>query len=129
MVLSKHAQFVLEDLQTGNTHSSWDWPADLRFAKHFSYSDAVEVLEKMMQSDAPLACLCASHDIVVKPIKKKRLAAVRELVRHGYVDVYWETSGEGGATLYGVNRFRCYLLRKEYETESSPPRRRKHSES
>lgn len=109
--LQRDTQIVWDDLKKYSGHQeSWDWEADLRFAKAIGAITEVEVLEEIMTSDAVLVLKEMAHAIVITKIKRRRLRALNNLRKMGIVNAGWIRSGERGRTLYGVTRFRTWWL-------------------
>ena len=100
---------LLSELSQGG-QDSWDWGADLRFARHLNDTDAIEVLEGIVKSKAPMGIILAVHHVCAGHIKRRRLRALRVLVREGQAKSGWLGVGEGGRCLFGVNRVRTYAL-------------------
>lgn len=120
-MLNSDAKLILADMRNGHPHGAWDWEADARFARDVNDVDAIKFFRELLRSHAPHVHQIAAHKVLGKPIKERRLRAVRQLVKAGYVDSWWLGTGPGGMSEFGVKRNRYYVLRKEYESSPSKP--------
>jgi hypothetical protein len=104
------AAFLLQDLKENGPQCSWDWPADLRFAKHAGDANATELYEWAVESTLVLPLLLYEVQLRGRYINQRRLRALRLLVRTGKVKSHWGGMGENGVYYFGVNRTRVYSL-------------------
>ncbi len=108
----KDENIVLNDLKIHSSQCSWDWEADLRFAKAIN-SELVNDLKSIINSKAPIPFLVMNHRIIIKQkITDRRIRALRKLIKRGIVQANWIGTGEFGKTDFGVNRNRDYSLVK-----------------
>jgi hypothetical protein len=103
-------EFLLADLAGHEFVFSWDWQADLRFARFLGETKIVESIEAAMASHAPWPNLFDFYQTIVKPVTQRRLRVLRSLVKAGKAEAEWVSSGECGRANYGVTRFRAYRL-------------------
>lgn len=104
--------FLMTDLKENGSQSSWDFQADLRFAKFLKEEEAVADLERILFSSAPLALILDAHSALIGKVKNKRLAGLRELVSMGEAESFWMGLGQGSMNQFGAKRVRCYSLRE-----------------
>lgn len=105
--LSPDEQFLLDDLSECFTHSSWDWPADERFAAHLGLD--ISAISATMQSCAPSSLRVGVSQSWDK-LTQRRLRLLRGLVRKGLVHSSWAGTGYGGVSEFGLNRCRHYQI-------------------
>lgn len=110
-LLSEDERFLLDDLRENHAQSSWDWPADERFAEHVGDGD--NLITESMESGAPSAFRIAAAKTWER-ITQRRLRALRALVKRGLVVAFWSGTGPGGFTDFGVRRVRTYDLPERY---------------
>ena len=103
--------FLLEDLKEHHGQSSWDYPADHRFAVFLGDEETADILVDIMNSSTVWCFIIAAHEAFAGKIKRKRLTALRQLVYIGKVRAEWMGTGWGGKSDFGVNRCRHYTLR------------------
>ena len=104
-------QIVLDDMKKEHAgQSSWDWPADYRFAKSVEAKDEIEILEALLQSAALFVVQIAAHRIYITKLKKRRLRALKNLESQGLVYSSWTGTGYGGHTEFGVRRIKVWHL-------------------
>ena len=77
--------FLLEDLKTHHGQSSWDYPADHRFAVFLGDTEAADILVEIMNSSTVWCFIIAAHEVFAGKIKRKRLTALRQLIRQGKI--------------------------------------------
>jgi len=101
--------FILSDLGNGEHQTSWDWPADQRFARFLADRNAVEVYDALLRSVAPFPIQIVAQK-TVDHIRRRRLRALRQLAKTGKIESYWRGTADGGRTEFGVCRVRVYRL-------------------
>ncbi len=105
-----HLDWVIQDLSKHRCQSSWDWGADLRFARIFA-GDFVDDICTLCRANAPTPHLIAFHRAYIyRRVTLPRLRALRNLVRGGKVKATWSGTDYGGRTDFGVTRTRQYRL-------------------
>lgn len=100
---------VLSHLKDFGPQGSWHWDADARFARAIGDHGAAGVIEDAY-SHAYLLTYQLAAMYSVRHIKRRRLRALRKLVKQGLVKAHWRGTGPGGATEFGTNRVRQYGL-------------------
>ncbi len=110
--IERDAAFILRDMRTNGfgSQGSWDWPADLRFAEHMGDRDAIDLYRDILKSHAPFPFQIAAQKRV-DHVRRRRLRALRLLVKQGHVEAWWLGAGVGGHTEFGVRRLRAYALK------------------
>ncbi|MDK9793772.1 hypothetical protein [Vibrio sp. D431a] len=109
--LSKQALFMAEYLQENRDCSSWDFSADLAFAKRFCSADLVHLIEDALKPVNAGGLIVHAWEIGWKtPVTDRRLKALRELVAHGHVEASWDGLGDGAMNQFGRSRVRNYAL-------------------
>ena len=99
---------LVNDLKQHGGQSSWDWEADARFAEIIGDFESAKILWGVVHSST---MVFRQLTIVQKTgITKKRLRALRRLVKLGLVESSWESLGAGGRNIFGVGRLRGYNL-------------------
>ncbi|MGR5367023.1 hypothetical protein [Photobacterium damselae] len=102
---------MAEYLQEHKNCSSWDFAADLAFAKKFCDRDVVKLIEDVM---CPVNAGCPAVHVWMlgwkQPVTEKRLKALRELCNKGFAEAYWMGLGEGSRNIFGRTRVRYYEL-------------------
>ena len=111
-----NTEFLIQDFKEHPVQSSWDFEADLRFAKAIDDEEAVGLIRSMLKSSFAPAILGVFHHTIRPRITRRRLAATRKLVERGLVTARWSGTGYGGKTEFGVNRARTYAW-KEWEND------------
>lgn len=114
----KDAQFLLQDLAEHGPQTSWDWPADWRFAKFLGDKEAIEFYEWALRGESRHVVLIATVRLYGKRLVERRLRALQFLVKQGKVEAAWAGTGEMGVHTFGINRARVYSLKKP-ETQVS----------
>ena len=105
-------EFILADLKKNDAQSSWDWDADLRFAKHLGLAEEFRHLELAIGGNF-LPDRRAHFEMVRRTVTQRRLRAIRKLVHMGLVRSEWRGTGSCGKTDCGINRARGYFLKTE----------------
>lgn len=109
--LVKDALFLLQDLQENGPQESWDWPADERFARCAMQDAAVaDLLHACIESHTVVPVLIDTVRIYADHVRRRRLRALRFLIKQGKVKAQWAGTGERGVHNFGVNRARDYRL-------------------
>ena len=103
-------EIVLADLYEHGAQHSWDWTADLQFARAVGLVEEAKLLESMQAPAFWPAAIEAHMAFVKKPVTNRRLRALRRLVSEGVVEAEWRGTGWGGRTDFGVGRVRRYAL-------------------
>lgn len=112
-----NTEFLINDFKEHPVQSSWDFEADLRFAKEIGDDEAVNLLRSMLKSRFVPAILGVFYHTIRPRITRKRLRVIRKLVEQGLVVTYWSGTGYGGKADFGVSRTRTYIWR-EWQNES-----------
>lgn len=109
--IKNDAEFMATYLAQHSSCSSWDFEADLAFAKHLGLEDEIKVIKEAMDSSAPFSFIIAAWEMGwKKTITNKRLNALRALVKAGRATAYWTGLGEGAYNTFGCSRTRTYTL-------------------
>lgn len=113
--MTKAAQIVLDDLrgEGRGMQDSWDWPADYRFAVALNLSKEADMINACIESRSVTFFRMAGMYTVKKSITLKRLQALRELIKLGFVRTEWRGLGQFGFNDFGVRRTRAYFLKEE----------------
>ena len=112
-------QIILKDMkETTLSQSSWDWPADLRFAKAIRANDEIEILESLLGSKAVFAIQIEAHKIFITKLKNRRLRALRKLEKQGILFSCWQGTGERGFTEFGTRRVKSWFLMQKKRSGS-----------
>lgn len=114
----KDAQFLLQDLAEHGPQTSWDWPADWRFAQAIEDREAAAFYKWAVTAEVAHIRLIDAVRVYGKPLVERRLRALQFLVKQGKVEAAWAGTGEMGVHTFGINRARVYSL-KEPETQVS----------
>lgn len=102
-------EFLIKDIGENGSQSSWDWQADLRFAKFFFPEEHADIAA-IIHSSTVYSSRIAAHEVLAKKTKSSRIATLRRLIKKGLIESSWMGTGEGGKNLFGVNRVRSYYL-------------------
>ena len=106
-------QIILKDMKETKTgQASWDWEADLRFAKSVKGENEVEILNLLMNSHTVFPILISTHKEFITKLKNRRLRALRKLEQQGLVYSGWRGTGEGGFSEFGTRRVKSWHLIK-----------------
>lgn len=109
--LVKDTQIILKDMkETKCGQSSWDWPADYRFAKAISAKDEIEILEMLLKSTTVFAIQIACHRKFITKLKNRRLRALKILEKQGIIRSGWLGTGPGGLKEFGTRRVKSWHL-------------------
>lgn len=103
-------RWLYEDIKEHGPQSSWDWEAELRFARFVGDTHAAEWIEKAVDSKAPTGLRCAVVESVYQRVHRQRLEGLRRLKARGIVTASWIGGGAGCWYELGVRRFRLYQL-------------------
>lgn len=95
-------QFLLQYLSVNKHTSSWDWEADVEYAKQF-YKD-IEVGDDLLKSFAPSSIKIAVHQQYLGKVKADRLTQLRKLVKEGLVKARWDGLGYGARSTFGISK-------------------------
>ena len=107
-----NTEFLINDFKEHPVQSSWDFEADLRFAKAIGDKEAVELIKPMLNGGFLPAILAIFRHTIRPRITNRRLRAMRKLVKQGLVKIGWLGTGYGGKTEFGVNRVRSYIWKE-----------------
>ena len=105
------AEIILCDMNEFGGQSSFDWESDYRFAKALGDARAIEVYHRLLNSHSPSPVQCAVQRSV-DHIRRRRLRALRMLVKQGAIESQWLGTGHGGRTVFGVGRMRTYHIKE-----------------
>jgi len=107
-MLSEDTEFLLAEIRH-QSQSSWDWPADARFAEFIKADpEIISLIHSALDSSAP-APLQKQASRLWQNITKRRLRGLRELVKRGDVRSNWIGLGDYAMSSFGVNRCRSYI--------------------
>lgn len=100
-------QFLLADMEKHGGQSSWDWEADRRFAEFIGDTEAADMLNRAIKSEA-VDCFRFAAARTARHVTRKRLRVLNDLRKRGLVDSGWIGTQEGGRNTFGVGRIRAY---------------------
>jgi hypothetical protein len=104
-------EIILADMKVYGSQGSWDWEADYRFAQAIGAKETAEIYRMLLKSRSPFC-----HLIWIQRqndgVRKRRLRALRSLVKAGLVESWWRGTGIGGFSEFGVRKVKSYHLRK-----------------
>ena len=107
----KDWQIILKDMKETKTgQSSWDWPADYRFAKAVGAKDEIEILKSLLRSTTVFPIQIACHRNFITKLKRRRLRALKNLEGQGIVYSGWVGTGPGGLSEFGARRIKSWHL-------------------
>lgn len=101
---------LLSDLSENGEQCSWDWEADLRFARITGQDTSP--IEAAIYSSAPIAFRVAASRGWEK-VTQKRIRLLRKLCKIGLANSYWSGTGNGGKSDFGLNRVKNYVITKD----------------
>lgn len=106
-------QIILKDMRERHGgQNSWDWEADYHFAKAIGAKDEIELLSALLKSVAVFVIQVSIHKKYITKLKKRRLAALRQLEKQGLVESWWLGTGFGGYSEFGVRRVKTWRLKE-----------------
>lgn len=108
---SAQAEFMREYMAKHKVATSWDFEADLAFAKEFSDKETVELIESVIECNSDWSrCIAVWQVYWKKQVTDKRLKALKELVSSGFVDAGWSGLGAGAMSIFGRSRVRAFYI-------------------
>lgn len=96
---------------------SWDWEADALFAECADNIDPelIKLMRDVAFGGGFGMGRVRTHDVFLRhKITKRRLAALRKLIKSGDVTADWAGTGPGGASELGTRRVRMYTLETSF---------------
>lgn len=104
-------QFLIADIKKHGAQSSWDWDADVRFARFLDDTVSADAIQRACDSHSVLS---ARYSYWVhfggRRICRNRMRRLRELVSAGFLSAGWVGLGAGGFSEFGIRRVRAYSL-------------------
>lgn len=114
-MIKRQAQldFILKDMRSYHGQSSWDWEADLRFARFLGDKEAEVIINDACHCSLVPMAVALMHTKAALRVKGKRLDLLRELVREGLVEKWPLGTGQCGRTDCGISWAMSYHLKEE----------------